>query len=170
MKILELTHKELKKVAVLDDEDYELLKHKKWQLHPCNSGYYARAQFNGKNIMLHRYLLDAPKGMQVDHIDGNTLNCQRANLRLATHAQNRQNAKKAKVRSFKSSKYKGVFWARNNKRPDGTLRETGRWRATVRFDGVERVVCNSHFEVVAARCYDYWAKRQYGEFARLNGI
>lgn len=159
-------------VAQVDDEDYDHLSKKKWQLHKCNSGYYARAQFAGKNIMLHRYLIITKntQHFQVDHIDGNTLNCQRSNLRLATHGQNMLNRNGTPKRAKKHSQYRGVQWHWNGRKKDGTPRESGKWVAVVRFDGKEVVVARTHFEIVAARVYDYWAKRIYGEFARLNAV
>lgn len=39
----------------------------------------------------HRYLLDAPDGLVVDHINGNPLDNRRENLRLLTNAENMQN-------------------------------------------------------------------------------
>ena len=71
---------------------------------PLVSGYYWSALINvyyghayavrfqsGKAILMHRVLLDAPKGLQVDHIDGDGLNNRRANIRLCTPNLNQAN-------------------------------------------------------------------------------
>ena len=68
---------------------------------------YVTGKVGGKNYRLHRYLLDPPASMEVDHIDGNPLNNSRSNLRLATRAQNRRNSRK---QPGCTSRYKGVTW------------------------------------------------------------
>lgn len=69
---------------------------------------------DGKQFLLHRVVTDAPKGIEVDHIDGNPLNNRKSNLRCVTHAQNMQN--------------------RNNQEDRGVSFETkvGKWRARVK--------------------------------------
>lgn len=52
---------------------------------------YATASVNGKAALMHRVLLDAPKGLHVDHIDGDGLNNRSENIRLATPSQNSAN-------------------------------------------------------------------------------
>src|ERR1700729_3824684 len=74
-------------VASVDDEDWEWLMQRKWQ-YACG---YAK---DNKNRKMHRVILDAPSGMEVDHIDQNGLNIQRSNLRLATRSQNSCNRRR----------------------------------------------------------------------------
>ena len=56
-------------------------------------------------VFMHRMIMNAPDGMSVDHIDGNGLNNQRANLRLVSRGQNRSNSIK---RREAASTFKGV--------------------------------------------------------------
>ena len=57
---------------------------------------------------LHRVLLDAPKGVQVDHINGDSLDNRKENLRLCTHNENQQN--RVRPNRNNTSGYKGVTW------------------------------------------------------------
>jgi hypothetical protein len=81
------------KCATVDHEDAERLLPYKWYHFAGSVGReYAATSIGGRRnrvtIYMHRFILDAPKGMQVDHRDGDGLNNTRANLRLCTGAQN----------------------------------------------------------------------------------
>ena len=81
--------------------------------------YFVAAKTKEGTIQLHRYILDAPDGLEVDHINHNSLDNRRSNLRLCTTAQNSQNRSGA----YGTSKtgIRGVSWyAPGNK-----------WRATI---------------------------------------
>lgn len=68
----------------------------------------------GRRQRLHRLITGAPDGMVVDHINHNTLDNRRANLRVVTIAENTQNRRGA--RRSNSSGLRGVSWhARTNK-------------------------------------------------------
>lgn len=73
-----------------------------------------------KKELLHRFLTDAPKGMDVDHIDGNKLNNCDDNLRIVTRAENMQNLQSA-YSSNESTGIWGVYWSSRRKK----------WRAEV---------------------------------------
>ena len=74
--------------ALVDAADYEALSAYQWHL--CSGGYAARSE-KGKRILMHRQIMDPPKGMVVDHIDGHRANNLRSNLRVCTRAENQRN-------------------------------------------------------------------------------
>ena len=69
----------------VEDELYDFLNQHSWSV--TNSGY-VHASINGKKILLHRFLVNAPKGLTVNHIDHNPLNNVRSNLEICTHREN----------------------------------------------------------------------------------
>ncbi|SRR5713101_4575271 len=93
MKCIELTQG---RVAVVDDDDFERLAQWRWQ-YDC--GYASRRERitpygtarKYRKIYMHREILNPPKGMDTDHENGNRLDNRRANLRLATRAENLRN-------------------------------------------------------------------------------
>lgn len=72
---------------------------------PSKGSPHIKYAYTPKGVYLHRIVMDAPKGITVDHINHNTLNNTRENLRMLTHAQNLQNTKMYKSNT---SGYKGV--------------------------------------------------------------
>jgi hypothetical protein len=107
-----------------------------------------------RNILMHRLIMKARKGQLVDHIDGNTLNNTRENLRICSHSENQWNSNL----SWGKSKYRGVTWCKHH----------GKWRARIGFHGEK--ICIGYFdcEIEAARAYDVKALELRGQFARLN--
>lgn len=97
-----------------------------------------------------------PEAVEVDHIDGNTFNNQKNNLRIATATQNAQNRKRFKNNN---SIFKGVS------RPG--RREIG-WRARITINKNTITLGRFDDEISAARAYDEAARQHFGEFARLN--
>jgi hypothetical protein len=148
--------------ALVDDEDYERVIQFTWQAVVNGNTVYAARSFrkpNGKQTKqsLHRFVLNLPAGKkpQVDHEDRNGLNCQKYNLRMATHAQNQGNQKK---RKGTSSKYRGVTWHKKDLR----------WQASIEIKGKCKYLGQFSKEKEAALAYDAAAKGVYGEFANLN--
>jgi hypothetical protein len=86
-----------KGVAVIDADDAARIPLTGWYRHPL--GYAARhmrAKTDGENkahMLLHRLIMRAPSGADVDHINHDKLDCRRCNLRLVTKSQNMQNRK-----------------------------------------------------------------------------
>src|SRR6266852_21812 len=93
------------KYAQVDDWRYDELNHWKWYF----DGKYARRNVyrNGqfvKHILMHRFIMNDPSGVLIDHHDNDPLNNQRHNLRPANHSTNAMNMRKHRG----ASPYKGV--------------------------------------------------------------
>lgn len=154
-------------VALVDDEDYERVSRLRWSADEARSKsgriyWCASARLHGtrRKVKLHRFILDAPAGVDVDHINHNALDCRRENMRLATRQQNAANARKTIRRT--TSTYKGVYW-----RHDPKYRSGGRWIAQIRTGNVYiRRLFKT--EVAAAAAYNEMARHHYGAFACLN--
>jgi len=141
------------KVALVDDADYDALMVRSW----CYSGGYAWAKINGRKESMHRFLMNAPKGMDVDHINGNGCDNRRCNMRLATRTQNNHNRHRQTMPGS-VSQYKGVYWDKTN----------GKWAAGVRINGKQHFLGYFVSEIDAARAYDSAAKQLTDGFATLN--
>jgi len=149
------------KFAIVDPDDYPHLSKYKWRL--CKTKgknvLYAERSIrlpNGKysRILMHRQLINVPEGYVLDHINGSGLDNRRANLRLATIAQNAWNSKKRNPRSG----YKGVWLAKDK----------GLWRAAIFCNRKRKHLGYFKDKVDAAKAYDKAATKLHKEFAVLN--
>jgi len=150
------------KYAIVDVEDYERVSQYKWHIRRSNrsSTYYAArtvfvSKYNRKLVSMHRFIMNAPDGLEVDHINGDGFDNRKANIRLATNSQNSRN--KPKRRNTKLSRYKGV--KRNG---------SGRWHAVINYERKRIYLGTFETEEDAARAYDAAARKYHKEFARLN--
>ena len=155
MKEIKLTQR---KVALVDDEDYETLNKFKWYAKKMvNGSFYAGRRKNGKHVYLHSEIMPAADGMETDHRDNDGLNCQRGNLRNCTHIQNTMNRR---MSSSSTSRFKGVSWHKRDKR----------WQASIRVNKELKHLGYFHFLKEAALAYNEAAVKHFGEFACLNTI
>jgi len=149
------------KFAIVDKDDFERLKPYRWFSLWNRCGYYAvrnvrRCERRRLQIMMHREIVGAPKGVLVDHINGNTLDNRKANLRLATASQNMYNTRRNKKGC--ASGFRGVSWHKHAKK----------WEARLASEG-KRIYAGSYdSELEAAKAYDTAARKYHKEFARLN--
>jgi hypothetical protein len=143
------------KFAIIDTNDYKRLSKHKWCAFKSHNNFYAMRRKNNKGIMMHRFIMNAPKGMDVDHIDGNGLNNRKSNLRICTHAQNIHNSRPIRNRS---SRYKGVALSQRDKVGRAYIQHNYR---TLNLGGFDD-------EKEAAHAYDLKAAELFGEFAYLN--
>jgi len=149
------------KVAIIDDEDYELVSGYKW--YPSkrrgNSATYATA--NSKKprttISMHTLIMGKIKGLQVDHINHDGLDNRRCNLRMVTSAQNSYNRGPD---SNSTSCYKGVSWHKSR----------SRWVACVKCFKKNFHIGYFTAEQEAALAYNKKAIELFGKFAYLNII
>ena len=107
------------KYAKVDNSDFDLLDGWSWCVLSGNNNklYAKRAVPNGagkqKFITMHSSIMKTPKGMEIDHIDGDGLNNQKSNLRICTHSENIKNRTKSKNNK---SGFKGVCWNKEKKK------------------------------------------------------
>lgn len=140
--------------AIVDSADLNRLTPFAWHL--CGGYAKTRCTVNGRRlyIYMHRLVLGAESGTQVDHINRDRLDNRRSNLRLASHVQQCGNVGMSRNNT---SGFKGVHQARS-----------GRWVARIGID--HRNVCLGTFDdpAEAARAYDSAARERFGEFACTN--
>lgn len=149
-------------VAKVDDADYPALARFKW-LALCSQGrfYAARSELitpgvrRYRTVLMHRVILGLEAGEIGDHVNHDTLDNRRANLRKATQAENTRNARPHRD---STSRFKGVSWAKN----------ASAWAACIRVD--KRKLHLGYFddEVLAAEAYDAAAAKYFRDFAVFN--
>jgi hypothetical protein len=158
MKYLELTKN---KKTLVDDNDFDFLNQWSWYWvgkRGSKYGYAERTQrIRGRqtHIKLHRLLANAKKGEQVDHINGDSLDNRRENLRLCSQSQNNANRK---ILTTNKSGYRGVSWSNHAKK----------WRTVFKVNSEQRHL--GYFDNIrdAAKAYNLEAKKYFGDFANLN--
>lgn len=144
-------------ILIFDEADLQVIEKFNWQ---SNTGYIFYTKYiDGKStrFYLHRVLTNAPKGLVVDHINGNPSDNGRSNLRVCQVKENVRN--RAKPLSGTLSEYKGV-----KSRCGNYEASIGRTKGEYEYLGVYKT------EIDAAIAYNIAATRKYGEFARLNDI
>lgn len=148
-------------VARVSDADFERVNRYKWS---CDgNGYVCRMESfvdadgtrRRRKVMLHRFILNAPSHLQVDHINHDILDNRRQNIRLVTRQQNRANSR---PKRGGSSRYKGVHWHKPRQK----------WCAMIRVNGVKYHLGTFASEAQAGLAYDRAARRMVGPMAYLN--
>ena len=143
-------------VAIVDDEDFDWLNQYKWHAEKMRGRYYAARYLKGnKKMLMHREIMNAPKGVIIDHINGSSLENRRKNLRPCTIKENQRNRVSQKN---SSSRFKGVCWHKNRKK----------WQAEIRCEDKFIYLGSFDNEIEAAKAYDKKAKELFGDFAKTN--
>lgn len=148
------------KVALVDDEDYERLSLFKWHYAESDGIGYAKKNNKGKKpalIRMHRLVVGASEGQKVDHINRNTLDNRKSNLRFVTQSQNMMNAT---IRKTNRSGFKGVCFVSREKK----------WLATIWKDGKQTWLGYFKDKEDAAQAYNKAALELHGQYAFLNKI
>jgi hypothetical protein len=139
----------------IDIDDFEKYKGICWYaLKGTSDVFYMHTRYNGKTIGLHRLIMDAPKGLYVDHINRDPMDNRKKNLRICTPSQNQGNRKP----TGDNRKYKGIFWYKN------------RWVASIYKNNKSNYIGRYKTPEEAALAYNKAAIEHFGEFALLNII
>jgi hypothetical protein len=104
---------------LFDLDDFERLKEYNWHL---DANQYVRCKHKGNYFFMHRFLLHPKDGEKVDHINGNTFDNRKINLRIVNSSQNGMNCS---ISSNNTSGHTGVHFHKKTKL----------WRANIYVDG-----------------------------------
>lgn len=145
---------------LVDDSDYEWISSFKWSVKKApGRPAYARTTLIDSSgakttASMHRMIIRPDAGQVVDHIDHNTLNNQRSNLRVCTVAENCRNSRKRNGLHLP----KGVSFISRDQRYQAYIYVNGR-----------RVYLGNYLDQrEAAHAYNRAAIKYFGEFAALN--
>lgn len=141
------------KFAIVDSDDYKKFASLTWTF----SGAYAKRAVKKpfkRAIWLHREIAKTPVGKITDHINGNSLDNRKANLRWCSHQENLRNSK---LRKDNSVGIKGV----RLRKPWGT------YYTTIRVDGKYKWLGSFRTKEAAGEAYAKAAIKYYGKFARV---
>lgn len=142
--------------TMVDDEDFENLNRFHW--HVSKFGDVASWLGNhNKRVLMHRYIMNPPEGIEVDHIDGNRLNNQKSNLRFATSSQNKMNRG---ARNDNKSGFKGVSWHKQRQKWTARIMAGNRYLYLGLFSEIKD----------AAIAYNVAAKKYHKDFAFINPV
>jgi hypothetical protein len=152
------------KFAIVDDEDFAMLSVYKWHCMGDGWNVYAvrcpqRKEYTTRNtrksIRMHRVILGYTGKLVVDHINGDSLDNRKKNLRICSH---RDNIINSGMRKNNTSGFKGVTWREKNHR----------WVVTIQTGERQIEIGTFVDKIEAAIAYNDAAKKYHGEFARLN--
>ncbi len=138
--------------AAVDDADEALANTRRWY---WNKRGYAASDLTGSRVLLHRFLLSAPEGAEVDHRDGDKLNNRRENLRVSDRKGNGSNRS---AQPFNTSGFKGVGWHKQSRR----------WRARIMVDHKDIFLGLYDSAAEAGKVYAEAAEKHFGEFANTR--
>jgi len=122
-------------VALVDERDFERLNQYRWHVYARNGYHYPVAQVDGKRAYMHRLLCGVP-GRFVDHINGDTLDNRRANLRAVTPRENGRNqhvAAQSNTGVRNVHRQRSGYVARVNRKYLGCFKEAAEAEAAVRL-------------------------------------
>lgn len=149
------------KYALVSSQDRSWVERYNW----CVLGEHGYAgRFISKGLpvkRMHREVLERLLGRAlsrhelVDHINHDTLDNRRENLRLADNSQNHGNQR---LTSRNTSGHKGIFWEADRRK----------WRTTIRYRGLAIIIGRFEERQEAAWFYDQWAIALHGDYALTN--
>jgi hypothetical protein len=149
--------------VLIDDNDLDRVNSYHWSLlvpNPrCPHGAYAQAWVEDphgvkRRMTLHRFLMDAPPGHLIDHINGDGLDNRRSNLRLVSREQNQRNRRARNGRD-----HKGI-----------TQTPSGQWRAKIEVEGRSKHLGVFRTPEAASLAYHKASVEIFGSYAFRAGL
>jgi hypothetical protein len=155
------------KFTKVDDDVFEYLNNPKWtwklykgsvirttskRMYDDNGRFIKLKPFA---VYIHRVIMNPPKNMFVDHINGDVLDNRKINLRVCNTQQNNANRG---ILSNNTSGYKGVSW----------FKTRNKWRANTWFNNKQIHIGYFNNKTDAAKAVDNKNIELFGQFARLN--
>lgn len=145
--------------AIVDDDDYDrIMSFGAWNCSRSLHVWYAHKNHGGRKnrkcLMMHRVIMNAPDGLDVDHINGDGLDNRKENLRICTRSKNNASRRRCKSQTG----YRGV--QPENKSPN--------YIAQITVNRKRIWLGNFASPRLAARAYDLAAVSFFGEYATLN--
>lgn len=148
------------KEAKIDAKDAIKVACYSWKANFSSCRWYAKRNMRidgrSKSLSMARFIMNAPEGIQVDHINGDSLDNRKSNLRLCSHRENHYGARVRKP-NF-SSKFRGVYWTNRDKA----------WRARIMYNWKNIHIGSFVSEIEAAIARDFFSHMLHGEFAQIN--
>jgi len=153
--------------TIIDDEDYDLIKEFSWRVFKKEEKqgliYFHAATrrdpvtYKQKDLRLHRLIMGCVvgDGIYIDHINHNTLDNRKCNLRKTDAGGNVRNSRK---NTRNTSGYKGVFF----------FKRDSIYKAGIKYNGTSYNIGSSTDIIEAARLYDMMAIRLFGEYSCTN--
>ncbi len=139
--------------CLVDCADVPAISGLNWNAHRCGRWYlYAKCWRDGGAQLMHRVLMRPEAGQVVDHINGDTLDNRRRNLRVCTVGENLRNSKGKRVREL----------------PKGVYERAGRYDAKIMVAGVRHFLGAFASPEEAAAAYGAASERLHGEFGRAG--
>lgn len=145
-------------IALVDDEDFDLINAYKWYRSKRKRVTYAIANVRKKTIYMHKVITHTDNSQKIDHKNHDGLDNRKENLRLTTGTNNQANRRKTD--SSTSSSYKGLHYDK----------EHNCYIAKIVYQNTYIYLGSFSNEIAAAKAYDEAAKQIYKEFALINNV
>jgi hypothetical protein len=145
--------------AIIDAVDVPLVSGQNWAAFVQPRAVYVfRKDYSGtkaRTVYLHRFLMNDPCGLLVDHEDSDGLNNRRGNLRVATKMQNMRNRR---IHRNNKSGFKGVF----------LVKARGNWVAQITINCQQKYLGTFASPEEAHAAYCRASEKYHGEFGRTE--
>lgn len=149
--------------ALVDNDDYERINAYNWIYLNKGDGYARRSYQNGGRqitVLMHRTVMNLDDDQHIDHVNGNTLDNRKINLRICDRSQNMANRK---MHKNNKSGFKGVY---QHHMKNGSKA----FEAKIQFRKKSKSIGYFKTAKEASDAYDNESKKLHGEFSRPNSL